>query len=78
MFHLGKRLRDTELDEDEIVRIGKEVIQLSGVCAACDGEGIDGEPPDANGVGGGQWNCDKCGGSGFITNVANQPCSEAE
>lgn len=27
---------------------------LSGVCPACNGKGFDGDPPDANGVGGGQ------------------------
>ena len=43
-----------ELDEDERARIGKEIIMLSGVCPACNGKGFDGDPPDANGVGGGQ------------------------
>ena len=73
LFHLGKLLRDMELDEDERVRIGKELIMLSGVCPACNGEGLDGDPPDANGVGGGQWACDKCHGAGFTVNreVAN-------
>lgn len=68
LFHLGKRLLDMELDEDERARIGKEIIMLSGVCPACNGQGFDGDPPDANGVGGGQWDCDKCHGSGFTVN----------
>lgn len=66
VYQLGERLRSYEMDEDEQASIGDELIALSGICRHCDGSGMDGDPPDAAGVGGGEWPCDRCNGSGQV------------
>lgn len=80
MFEAGRKVELFALDENEAVTIGRELIAESGVCYACRGTGEDGDPPDANGEGGGVWACRKCGGSGFTDRVATvrQTTSEDE
>lgn len=89
VFGLGRKLRDYELTDDQVVRFGEEIIKLSGVCENCQGTGQDGDPPDANGVGGGIFICQRCDGTGFHTaNTAvsgggsapytGQACSQSE
>ena len=53
-------------DYDKLNRLSRELRKLTGVCGICGGKGIDGDPGDAAGVGAGTWNCEGCGGSGFI------------
>lgn len=65
IYELAKELRDYELDDDDLERISRELIEITGICQACHGGGLDGEPPDANGVWGGVWACDTCDGTGF-------------
>lgn len=67
VFGLGLKLRDYQLTESEVVRFGEEIIKLSGVCENCRGTGWDGDPPDAGGVGGGIFICQRCDGTGFHT-----------
>ncbi len=65
IFQLGLEVRDAVMDETDQDRIGQELVKISGVCESCSGTGIDGDPPDAAGVGGGTWACERCKGSGF-------------
>jgi hypothetical protein len=65
LFNVGRNLRDYAFSEDEVVRFGQDIIKLSGICDNCQGSGEDGEPPDANGVGGAIFRCNKCGGTGL-------------
>lgn len=67
LFKIAVKLRDFEHDDEDVCRIGDRLVRLSLVCEQCHGTGQDGEPADANGVGGGVWACDKCNG-GFIAN----------
>lgn len=67
IFGFGVKLRDYALTESEVVRLGEDIIKLSGVCENCRGTGEDGDPPEANGEGGSMFLCQRCDGTGFST-----------
>lgn len=58
VYRIGKQLKGDVFEEEDIIRIGKELIAESGLCTACDGTGEDGDPD------GGTYACDFCKGSG--------------
>ena len=64
MYALARRLK-TYVSEDQILDIADELEDLSGICPDCNGNGVDGDPPDAAGVGGGVWTCERCRGGGI-------------
>lgn len=65
IYQIGLKLEGDILEEDQIIRIGKELIAMSRVCENCAGKGEDGDPPDSNGVGGGVGICERCKGNCF-------------
>lgn len=66
IFAIGRELAGYELGEDRVVQLGEELKTLSEVCPDCLGEGIDGDPGDAAGVGAATWPCETCGGNGRL------------
>ena len=60
IFEIGKKLKHFELTIEELEEFGRELISISGICENCNGTGLDSDPPDANGVGGGFFKCPEC------------------
>lgn len=59
VYALARKIDIFELEENELDRISKELILVSGVCRCCGGTGEDGDPD------GGTYACDICNGQGY-------------
>lgn len=60
LFQIGDLFANYRLDEDEIMRLGEEIKDISGVCRQCRGEGLDGDGE------GPQTTCEHCSGKCFV------------
>lgn len=60
MHRIGERLIGEEIDEQDQIAVGGELIGLSRLCHFCGGTGEDGDPD------GGTYACDSCGGKALV------------
>jgi hypothetical protein len=66
VYRIGQRLIGDELDEQNQIAVGGELVSASGLCTACEGSGEDGDPD------GGTYACECCNGTGM---APSQPSS---
>jgi hypothetical protein len=61
VFQIGKQLEGYELDEEDIRRLGKQLMAESRICPTCEGDGLGGDPE------GGMGPCEDCNGATLLT-----------
>ena len=44
VYKIGRMMRDCELDYDSVEQLGNDLMEHSGVCRACDGDGVYTDP----------------------------------
>jgi|GEM_PF-7108006 len=74
LYQIGRELHDHDLDQESLVNLGSRLIELSGICASCDGSGMDGDPPESPAGGGGTAPCVDCEG-GFTPSPGDARCN---
>lgn len=60
IHRIGERLIGEEMDEQDQVAVGGQLVELSRLCHSCGGTGEDGDPD------GGTYACDSCKGKALI------------